>query len=54
MTRLGEALGPPRMLTQWKIELLVRRALPIREITRQLGCSRNTVKRYLSVANAVR
>ena len=45
------------MLTQEQaveIKVLVRRGVPIREIARQLGCSRNTVKRYLSNANAVR
>jgi transposase len=51
------AFGPPRMLTQEQaveIKVLARRGVPIRDIARQLGCSRNTVKRYLSDANAVR
>jgi len=51
------AFWPPRMLTQEQaveIKVLARRGVPIREIARQLGCSRNTVKRYLSNANAVR
>jgi transposase len=45
------------MLTQEQaveIKVLARRGVPIRDIARQLGCSRNTVKRYLSDANAVR
>jgi transposase len=51
------AFWPPRMLTQEQaveIKVLARRGVPIRDIARQLGCSRNTVKRYLSDANAVR
>jgi transposase len=45
------------MLTQEQaveIKVLARRGVPVREIARQLGCSRNTVKRYLNDANAVR
>ncbi|HET9637546.1 MAG TPA: IS21 family transposase [Gemmatimonadaceae bacterium] len=45
------------MLTQEQtveIKVLARRGVPIREIARQLGCSRNTVKRYLANADAVR
>lgn len=37
-----------------EIKVLARRGVPVREIARQLGCSRNTVKRYLNDANAVR
>src|SRR6476661_6079861 len=52
------ALWPPSMLTQEQaveIKVLARRGVPIREIAaRQLGCSRNTVKRYLSDPTAVR
>jgi transposase len=59
MTHLGEDGGfwPPTMLTQEQaveIKVLARRGVAIREIARQLGCSRNTVKRYLSDAKAVR
>ena len=45
------------MLTQEQaveIKVLARRGVPIREIARQLGCSRNTVRRYLANADAVR
>jgi len=51
------AFGPPTMLTQEQaveIKVLARRGVGIREIARQVGCSRNTVKRYLHDANAVR
>src|SRR3954466_848095 len=51
------AFGPPTMLTQEQaveIKVLARRGVPVREIARQLGCSRNTVKRYLNDATAVR
>lgn len=37
-----------------EIKVLVRRGVGIREIARQVGCSRNTVRRYLHDANAVR
>lgn len=51
------ALWPPRMLTQeQRVELRVmaRRGMAIRELARELGCSRNTVKRYLRDAKASR
>jgi transposase len=51
------AFGPPTMLTQEQaveIKVLARRGVAIREIARQLGCSRNTVKRYLHEPDAVR
>jgi transposase len=44
------AFWPPRMLTQEQaveIRVLARQGVGIREIARQLGCSRNTVRRYL-------
>ena len=37
-----------------EIKVLARRGVAIREIARQLGCSRNTVKRYLHEPDAVR
>lgn len=37
-----------------EIRVLARRGVGIREIARQLGCSRNTVRRYLSEAGAGR
>src|SRR6478735_1824615 len=43
------AFWPPRMLTQEQaveIKVMARRGMGIREIARELGCSRNTVKRY--------
>src|SRR4029453_19341002 len=51
------AFWAPAMVTQEQaveIKVLARRGVAIREIARQLGCSRNTVKRYLNDANAVR
>ena len=45
------------MLTQEQaveIRVLARRGMGIREIARELGCSRNTVKRYLREAQASR
>jgi len=51
------AFGPPTMLTQEQaveIKVLARRGVAIREIARQLGCSRNTVKRYLSDTDVAR
>jgi transposase len=48
---------PPPMLTQEQgveIKVLARRGVAIREIARQVGCSRNTVKRYLKDAQAAR
>src|SRR5262249_17161528 len=51
------ALRPPLMLTQEQaveIKVLARRGVGIREIARQLGCSRNTVRRYLNNADAER
>src|SRR5512144_2026440 len=50
------AFAPP-MLTQEQaveIKVLARRGVGIREIARQLGCSRNTVKRYLHDPEASR
>ena len=50
------AFAPP-MLTQEQaveIKVLARRGVAIREIARQLGCSRNTVKRYLHDPEALR
>ena len=50
------AFAPP-MLTQEQaveIKVLARRGVAIREIARQLGCSRNTVKRYLHDPQASR
>lgn len=47
----------PSMLTQEQaveIKVLARRGVAIREIARQTGCSRNTVRRYLHDVNAVR
>lgn len=49
------AIWPPEMLTQEQaveIKVLARRGLGIREIAKQLGCSRNTVRRYLREAPA--
>ena len=49
--------GPPPMLTQEQaveIRVLARQGVGIRAMARQLGCSRNTVKRYLRDAEAVR
>jgi transposase len=37
-----------------EIKVLARRGVAIRDIARQLGCSRNTVKRYLREADASR
>jgi transposase len=51
------AFWPPTMLTQElavEIKVLARRGVAIREIARQLGCSRNTVKRYLKDEQAAR
>src|SRR4051812_12930697 len=47
----------PTMLTQEQaveIKVLARRGVAIRDIARQLGCSRNTVRRYLNEAAASR
>ena len=47
----------PPMLTQEQaveIRVLARRGVGIREIARQLGCSRNTVRRYLKDETASR
>jgi transposase len=47
----------PTMLTQEQaveIRVLARRGMAIREIARQAGCSRNTVRRYLRDAGAQR
>jgi transposase len=47
----------PTMLTQEQsveIKVLARRGIAIREIARQLGCSGNTVKRYLKATDASR
>lgn len=51
------ALRPPTMLTQGQsveIKVLARRGFGIRDIARQLGCSRNTVRRYLREASTSR
>ena len=43
------------MLTQEQaveIKVLARRGVGIREIARQVGCSRNTVRRYVHDPNA--
>src|SRR4051812_43790257 len=51
------AFGPPRMLTQEQaveIRVMARRGMGIRQIARELRCSRNTVKRYLRNARASR
>lgn len=51
------AFWPPRMLTQEQaveIRVMARRGMGIREIARELGCARNTVKRYLRDAQASR
>jgi len=45
------------MLTQEQaveIRVMARRGEPVRSIARQLGCSRNTVRRYLREAEATR
>ena len=50
------AFGPPRMFTleqTVEIKVLARRGMGIRDIARQLGCSRNTVRRYLRQMPAV-
>jgi transposase len=49
------AIWPPEMLTQEQaveFKVLARRGLGIREIAKRLGCSRNTVRRYLREAPA--
>ena len=54
MVAFREAAG---MLTQEQaveIRVLARRGVGIREIARQLGCSRNTVRRYLNDEDAGR
>src|SRR5512138_2123885 len=51
------AFWPPRMLTQEQaveIRVMARRGMGIRQIAREVGCSRNTVKRYLRDAKASR
>jgi transposase len=51
------AFWPPTMLTQEQaveIKVLARRGVGIREIAKQLGCSRNTVRRYVREAEAQR
>ena len=45
----------PIMLTQEEaveIKVLMRRGAGIREMARELGCSRNTIRRYLREASA--
>ena len=37
-----------------EIRVLARQGMGIREIARQMGCSRNTIKRYLRDAQAIR
>jgi transposase len=60
LTHLGDDCGffaKPPMLTQEQaveIRVLARRGVGIREIARQLGCSRNTVRRYLKDETASR
>jgi transposase len=47
----------PRMLTQEQaveIRVMARQGMSVRQIARELGCSRNTVKRYLREAQASR
>jgi DNA-binding NarL/FixJ family response regulator len=49
-------LRPP-MLTQEQtveIRVMARRGVPVKAIARELGCSRNTVRRYLRDATAQR
>jgi transposase len=58
-THLGEDGGfcPPTMLTHEpavEIKVLACRGVGIREIAKQLGCSRNTVRRYLRDQEAQR
>ena len=51
------AFGLPIMLTQEEaveIKVLMRRGAGIREMARELGCSRNTIRRYLREAGAQR
>src|SRR5574340_1444455 len=51
------AFWPPTMLTQEQaveIRVMARRGMAIRELARELGCSRNTVKRYLRDVTASR
>ncbi len=57
LTHLGEDGGfwLPMMLTQEQaveIKVLMRRGAGIREMARELGCSRNTIRRYLREAAA--
>src|SRR5690606_17894269 len=45
----------PTMLTQEQtveIKVMARRGVSIREMAKQLGCSRNTIRRYLRAADA--
>ena len=37
-----------------EIRVMARRGVGIREMARELGCSRNTVRRYLKEPNATR
>lgn len=49
------AFWPPTMLTQEQaveIKVMARRGVSIREMAKQLGCSRNTIRRYLREADA--
>jgi transposase len=49
------AFWPSIMLTQEQaveIKVMARRGVSIREMARQLGCSRNTIRRYLREADA--
>src|SRR5512142_3204485 len=50
------AFAPPMLIQEQAVEIkvLARRGVAIREIARQLGCSRNTVKRYLHDPQAAR
>ena len=51
------AFRPPRMLTQEQaveIRVMARRGMGVRQIARELGCSRNTVRRYLEDGQATR
>jgi transposase len=49
------AFWPPTMLTQEQaveIKVMARRGVSNREMSKQFGCSRNTIRRYLCDADA--